>query len=135
MLASGHEACRPDGLYRTPGVDVPSCTVYDNGGREKMAIDRRIIGYFPSWRLGANGTPRYLAKDIPWGKITHINYAFAHIENNKISVGNVSDPNNASTGRTWPGVAGNTAACAQTGRPWRCASLVIRATSSAGRFA
>ena len=106
VIASGHEACRPDGLYRTPGVDVPYCSVYDNGGREKMAIDRRIIGYFPSWRLGANGTPRYLAKDIPWGKITHINYAFAHIENNKISVGNVSDPNNASTGRTWPGVAG-----------------------------
>lgn len=71
-----------------------------------MAIDRRIIGYFPSWRLGADGTPRYLAKDIPWSKITHINYAFAHVQDNKISVGDVTNPSNAATGLTWPGVAG-----------------------------
>ncbi len=39
-------ACRPDGLYATPGVDVPYCSVYDTNGREKMGADhqRRIIG-------------------------------------------------------------------------------------------
>ena len=104
--SSGGEACRPDGLYTTPGVDVPYCSVYDTNGREKMAIPRRIIGYFPSWRLGADNTPRYLVKDIPWDKITHINYAFAHVENNQVSIGDANDPNNPATGLTWPGVAG-----------------------------
>ena len=82
------EACRPDGLYRTPGVSVPYCTVYDTAGREKMGADhtRRIIGYFTSWRTGRNGAPAYLVNQIPWQKVTHINYAFAHVDGtNKIS--------------------------------------------------
>src|SRR5437762_2998234 len=89
--AGTNEDCRPDGMYKTPGVDTPYCLVYDTAGREKMNIPRRIIGYFPSWRTGKNGQPRYLASDIPWSKITHINYAFAHIgSDNKISVGTTS---------------------------------------------
>ncbi|GHA80692.1 chitinase C-terminal domain-containing protein [Streptomyces termitum] len=106
--AADNESCRPDGLYKTPGVDVPYCSVYDTEGREKMGADhqRRIIGYFTSWRTGKNGQPAYLASDIPWDKITHINYAFAHVDGaNKLSVG-TDGPNNASTGMTWPGVAG-----------------------------
>jgi chitinase len=77
-----NEQCRPDGLYRTPGVDVPYCLAYDTAGREKMGADhpRRIIGYFTGWRHGKDGTPAYLASDIPWSKVTHINYAFAHID-------------------------------------------------------
>ena len=31
--AAAHEDCRPDGLYKTAGVDVPYCTVYDTAGR------------------------------------------------------------------------------------------------------
>ncbi|MFD7625655.1 chitinase C-terminal domain-containing protein [Streptomyces sp. NPDC059851] len=105
---SGGENCRPDGLYRTPGVDVPYCSVYDTDGREKMGADhqRRVIGYFTGWRTGKDGRPAYLADDIPWDKITHINYAFAHIGgDNRISVG-ADGPDNAATGMTWPGVAG-----------------------------
>ncbi|WP_433256745.1 chitinase C-terminal domain-containing protein [Streptosporangium sp. CA-135522] len=102
-------ACRPDGLYRSPGVTgVPYCTVYDTDGREKMGADhpRRVLGYFTSWRTGRDGSPAYLAKDIPWDKITHINYAFAHIDGQgKVSVG-TSGPNNPSLGMEWPGVAG-----------------------------
>ncbi|MGC4890231.1 chitinase C-terminal domain-containing protein [Micromonospora sp. DT227] len=103
------EACRPDGLYRTPGVSVPYCTVYDTAGREKMGADhtRRIIGYFTSWRTGRNGAPAYLVNQIPWQKVTHINYAFAHVDgSNKISVGNPAAANNPATNMTWPGVAG-----------------------------
>ncbi|WP_283133314.1 chitinase C-terminal domain-containing protein [Rhizohabitans arisaemae] len=103
-----HEACRPDGLYKTPGVNVPYCTVYDTGGREKMGADhpRRVIGYFASWRHGKNGRPAYLAKDIPWTKMTHINYAFAHVDpQNRISVG-ANTPTNPHTGIDWPGVPG-----------------------------
>ncbi|GLF93350.1 chitinase C-terminal domain-containing protein [Streptomyces yaizuensis] len=106
--ASPHESCRPEGLYSTPGVDVPYCTVYDNQGREKMGADhqRRIIGYFTNWRTGKDGRPAYLANNIPWNKITHINYAFAAIDSaNKITVG-ADGPNNPNTGMTWPGVAG-----------------------------
>ncbi|MFF1464628.1 chitinase C-terminal domain-containing protein [Streptomyces sp. NPDC058330] len=102
------ESCRPDGLYRTPGVDVPYCSVYDTEGREKMGADhqRRVIGYFTSWRTGKDGKDAYLASDIPWDKVTHLNYAFAHVDgDNKISVGS-DGPQNASTGMTWPGVAG-----------------------------
>jgi chitinase len=66
--AVDNEQCRPDGLYRTPGVAVPYCAVYDTNGREKMGADhqRRIIGYFTGWRHGKNGQPAYLVKDIPW---------------------------------------------------------------------
>ncbi|WAL94295.1 chitinase C-terminal domain-containing protein [Streptomyces sp. Je 1-369] len=106
--AADDASCRPDGLYQTPGVDVPYCSVYDSAGREKMGADhqRRTIGYFTGWRTGKNGEPAYLAKDIPWDKITHINYAFAHVDkDNKLSVGSDSEKN-AATGMTWPGVAG-----------------------------
>src|SRR5947207_2272376 len=68
--ATDNEACRPDGLYRTPGPDVPSCQVYDTAGREKMSTPRRVIGYFTGWRTGKDGAPAYLAKDIPWSNLT-----------------------------------------------------------------
>lgn len=100
-----HEACRPDGLVG----DSLYCDIYDTDGREIIDNDhqRRIIGYFTSWRTGLNGKPGYIAKDIPWDKITHINYAFAHIDaQNKVSIGNTADPANAATGIEWPGVAG-----------------------------
>ncbi|MFE6779342.1 chitinase C-terminal domain-containing protein [Streptomyces sp. NPDC057702] len=106
--AEDQSACRPDGMYRTPGVDVPYCSVYDADGREKMGTDhqRRVIGYFTSWRTGKDGTPAYLASDIPWDKVTHLNYAFAHVDKaNKLSVG-ANTANNPSTGLTWPGVEG-----------------------------
>ncbi|MCE7001261.1 glycosyl hydrolase family 18 protein [Kibdelosporangium philippinense] len=49
---------------------------------------------------------RYLANNIPWSKITHINYAFAHVgADNRISVG-PAGAGNASTGMEWPGVPG-----------------------------
>ncbi|MGA4843184.1 chitinase C-terminal domain-containing protein [Streptomyces sp. G45] len=106
--AAADAACRPDGLYQTPGVDVPYCSVYDADGREKMGADhqRRVIGYFTSWRDGRNGEPAYLVPDIPWDKVTHLNYAFAHVgKDNRISVGSDGEKNPA-TGLTWPGVAG-----------------------------
>ncbi|MEL7308812.1 MAG: Ig-like domain-containing protein [Pseudomonadota bacterium] len=101
--------CKPQGLYQTPGVNTPYCSVYDTNGREKMGADhpRRVIGYFTSWRNGANGQPSYLVNDIPWDKITHINYAFAHVDgNNKVSIGDPNAAGNPATNMTWPGVTG-----------------------------
>lgn len=103
------DACKPEGLYQTPGVNTPYCTIYDADGREDMGADhpRRVIGYFTSWRNGANGQPSYLVDDIPWDKITHINYAFAHVDaNNKVSIGDPSAAGNPATNMEWPGVAG-----------------------------
>ncbi|WP_237054812.1 chitinase C-terminal domain-containing protein [Microbulbifer sediminum] len=107
-VASGHP-CRPDGLFTTPGTAPDYCDIYTTTGHEAMGSDhpRRIIGYFTSWRNGANGQPSYLVDDIPWDKITHINYAFAHIDDsNRVSVGNTSSPDNPATGMTWPGIDG-----------------------------
>ncbi len=101
----GHEVCRPKGLWKSGVTNVPYCDVYDSNGREKLAndLDRRIIGYFASWRTGKDDQPRYLVPDIPWQYLTHINYAFAHIgENYQISVGSENDPNNPAIGMTWP---------------------------------
>ncbi|WP_066966359.1 glycosyl hydrolase family 18 protein [Microbulbifer sp. Q7] len=109
QIATGDHPCRPDGLYTTPGTAPNYCDIYDAEGREDMGADhpRRIIGYFTSWRNGANGQPSYLVKDIPWGKITHINYAFAHVASDySVSVGNTNDPGNPATGMEWPGIAG-----------------------------
>ncbi|GAA4060031.1 chitinase C-terminal domain-containing protein [Nonomuraea soli] len=103
--AVDHETCRPDGLYKTADVTVPYCDVYDENGREKMGADhpRRVIGYFTGWRHGQNGQPAYLASNIPWSKITHINYAFAHVgPDNRISVG-ADNASNPATGMTFPG--------------------------------
>ncbi|MFF0725197.1 chitinase C-terminal domain-containing protein [Streptomyces sp. NPDC004134] len=106
--AADDAACRPDGLYQTPGVNVPYCTVYDTEGRELLpnGSKRRTIGYFTNWRTGQNGRDRYLPSDIPWNKVTHLNYAFAHVSpGNRLSVGG-DTPANPSTGMTWPGVPG-----------------------------
>ncbi len=106
---TGDERCRPEGLATTAGTAPAYCKVYDDQGREKMGADkpRRIIGYFTSWRTGKTGQPAFLAHQIPWGQVTHINYAFAHVDAaNKLSVGNTADATNPATGLTWPGIAG-----------------------------
>ncbi|CAM2067436.1 Chitinase C-terminal domain-containing protein [Sulfidibacter corallicola] len=43
------------------------------------APQRRIVGYFTEWRNGSNGFPTFLATDIPWDRVTHLNYAFARV--------------------------------------------------------
>ncbi|GAB2876429.1 glycosyl hydrolase family 18 protein [Pseudoduganella ginsengisoli] len=79
--------------------------MYDANGREKLAngMNRRIVGYFTSWRTGAGNTPSYLVNNIPWDKVTHINYAFASVDSNaKVAIG--SGANNPDTGMTWPNI-------------------------------
>lgn len=94
--------CRPDGLAPTPGVATPYCKVYQSDGREWLGQgrSRRIVAYFNGGRTGADGTPHYLVKNIPWSKVTHINYAFATVENDRIVV----DAN--ATQMEWPGEPG-----------------------------
>ncbi|WP_260259622.1 chitinase C-terminal domain-containing protein [Vibrio intestinalis] len=101
------QSCRPDGLFQTPGTNVPYCTIYDENGRELMGADhpRRVIGYFTSWRAGDDPQTSYLVNDIPWEQLTHINYAFVSIgSDGKVNVGDVTDPTNPAVGLEWPGV-------------------------------
>lgn len=105
----GRTECQPKGLYQAPNGNSPYCTIYDVDGREIISPDhpRRIIGYFTSWRNGANSQPMYLVNDIPWQKLTHINYAFAHVNSqNEISIGDPNSLNNPATNMEWPGVSG-----------------------------
>ncbi|XZG69032.1 glycosyl hydrolase family 18 protein [Chitinibacteraceae bacterium HSL-7] len=106
--AGSQDACRPEGMAVSAVANVPYCLAYDSNGREVLAngLKRRNIGYFTSWRTGKDGLQRYLASDIPWDHLTHINYAFAHIDgSNKVSV-NQDAAGNEATDTTWAGVAG-----------------------------
>ncbi|WP_316528164.1 glycosyl hydrolase family 18 protein [Kitasatospora brasiliensis] len=105
--ASGGD-CRPDGLTPVDGTSPRYCDVYDGSGREWVGQgrSRRTVGYFTGWRTGADGSAPYLVNNIPWSRVSHVNYAFAHVENDRISVGDTADPRNPATGMTWPGVAG-----------------------------
>ncbi|WP_265449229.1 Ig-like domain-containing protein, partial [Aeromonas salmonicida] len=78
--------------------------IYRPDGYECMGDDhaRRVIGYFTSWRTGKNGLPAYLVNDIPWDKLTHINYAFAAVDEQSHQI-KVDD---AATKLTWDGVPG-----------------------------
>ncbi|MFJ3221394.1 glycosyl hydrolase family 18 protein [Kitasatospora sp. NPDC086801] len=97
--------CRPEGMTATAGVAARYCDVYDNSGREWVGNDRtrRVVGYFTGWRAGKSGDPKYLASNIPWSKVSHVNYAFADVKDNRISIGDPNDPANPATGMTWPG--------------------------------
>ncbi|OBT14006.1 hypothetical protein A9260_03835 [Vibrio sp. UCD-FRSSP16_30] len=86
--------------------DISQVYYTDSQGdvRECMGDDhpRRVVGYFTSWRNGSNGLPTYLVKDIPWEKITHINYAFAGLDADTIEF----TLDESATEMEWPGVAG-----------------------------
>ncbi|GAA0383764.1 hypothetical protein Acor_80440 [Acrocarpospora corrugata] len=105
-VPSDHSACRPDGMAPTAGTAAQYCRVYQGDGREWLGEGRtrRVVGYFSGWRTGGNG-PHYLVPNIPWSKVTHLNYAFANVQNNQISVG-ANEPSNPAIGMDWPGVAG-----------------------------
>ncbi|MFD0883824.1 glycosyl hydrolase family 18 protein, partial [Streptosporangium algeriense] len=108
-VSGPHPRCRPEGLAETRDVDTPYCEVYDADGREWLGgdgHDRRVVGYFTGWRTGENSQPRYLVPNIPWSKVTHINYAFAKVDGGRISIGDTGDPRNPAVGLTWSDTLG-----------------------------
>ncbi|WP_132060677.1 glycoside hydrolase family 18 protein [Halorussus amylolyticus] len=47
------------------------------GGSEKGPVsDKRVVGYYPSW------AGEYAPRDVPYDKLTHLNYAFLEPESN-----------------------------------------------------
>ncbi len=107
--ASGHQTRTREIIVSaeelgTGGLSCDIKQIYREDGTECMGDDhpRRIIGYYTSWRTGKNGLPAYLADDLPWEKLTHINYAFASINKDDYSM-QVDD---SATKMTWEGVPG-----------------------------
>ena len=49
-----------------------------------QTTDKRIVGYFPSWGIYARN---YHVPNIPAAQLTHINYAFANVQNGVITLG------------------------------------------------
>ncbi len=61
--------------------------------------NRNIVGYYTSWSIYARD---YHIPDIPGDMITHINYAFANIENGQITLGDFyADVDRFYPGDTW----------------------------------
>lgn len=54
-------------------------------------VDRRFVAYFTDWAYKNEQNQYYTADMMPWDKITHINYAFAHVDpsTNKIGISNM----------------------------------------------
>ena len=88
--------CRPDGLYVSPAPRQAYRRCIMTPQAAKMGADhpRRIIGYFHQLAHRQDGSPAYLASQIPWNKGHPSTTAFAHLENNQLSVGNAADANN-----------------------------------------
>ena len=55
---------------------------------DSETVQRKVVAYFPEWAYQREANDYYTADRMPWDKITHINYAFAHVgEDNKITIG------------------------------------------------
>ncbi|MCY6959892.1 glycosyl hydrolase family 18 protein [Clostridium sp. ZC22-4] len=52
---------------------------------ENNQSKKRVVAYFTEWSV-YGGHNNYKISDVPWDKVTHINYAFATIKNNKIAL-------------------------------------------------
>jgi chitinase len=67
---------------------------------------RRVIGYYTNWRTSGDPSTTYLAPDIPWESLTHINYAFAHVDSDYTISVNAEVAGNVATDKTWPNYPG-----------------------------
>ncbi|SHJ29581.1 Chitinase, GH18 family [Clostridium cavendishii DSM 21758] len=57
--------------------------------QESKKVDRNVIAYFPEWAFKQDSHKNYTVDKMPWSKLTHINYAFANVNQstNKIDFG------------------------------------------------
>ncbi|MBP7682066.1 MAG: glycoside hydrolase family 18 protein [Deltaproteobacteria bacterium] len=78
------------------GTDVGRGDAGMTDGPPPPSGDDRVIGYYPAWATYARD---FQVSEIPAGRLTHINYAFANIQNGGCVLG---DPW-ADTDKTFPG--------------------------------
>ncbi|SHJ26947.1 chitinase [Clostridium cavendishii DSM 21758] len=62
--------------------------------------NKRIVAYFTEWSVYA-GHNQYYISNIPWDKVTHINYAFATIKDGKVAVFDDWAANGITFGQSW----------------------------------
>ncbi len=60
----------------------PMTTKLNNGVKKQGG---RVIGYFTNWAVYNDYHQKQSPNDLPWDKMTHINYSFFQIEDNKIA--------------------------------------------------
>ncbi|MGL4522432.1 MAG: glycosyl hydrolase family 18 protein [Bacilli bacterium] len=65
--------------------------------------ERKIVGYFASWDYQYENKGNSLVTDLPWDKLTHINYAFGKVneQTNKLEFGDMK----AATQETFAGLS------------------------------
>lgn len=75
------------------GTEITASTTADTGGGGK-----KVIGYFVQWGIyGRNYRVKNIQDSGSAAKMTHINYAFGNVRNNRCEVG-VTVPSNEATG-------------------------------------
>ncbi|SQC02950.1 glycosyl hydrolase, family 18 [Clostridium tetanomorphum] len=85
--------CKKNKFKRYIGWILSLCILFGcislEGGSAKAIENnqcrKRIVAYFTEWSV-YGGHNNYKISDVPWDKVTHINYAFATIKNNKIAL-------------------------------------------------
>nr|WP_159433219.1 glycosyl hydrolase family 18 protein [Clostridium cavendishii] len=77
-----------------------NCTAKAETKGEVDTNSKRIVTYFPEWGIypGHNG---YEVSDIPWDKVTHVNYAFATIKDGKVAIFDNFAATEKSFGEKW----------------------------------
>ncbi|MGG7177283.1 glycosyl hydrolase family 18 protein [Clostridium paraputrificum] len=76
----------PVSLVNAKGIEEKS--VQATSGSMTETVERKVVAYFPEWAYNKPANDNYTADRMPWDKMTHINYAFAHIDkDNKIAIG------------------------------------------------
>ena len=76
------------------GSAISAATVADSGG----GAGKRVIGYFTQWGIyGRNYRVKNIDSSGSAAGLTHINYAFGNVRNNRCEVG-VTQPSDANTG-------------------------------------
>ncbi|WMJ67773.1 glycosyl hydrolase family 18 protein [Stenotrophomonas sp. 24(2023)] len=76
------------------GTAISASTLADSGG----GTGKRVIGYFTQWGIyGRNYKVRDIDTSGAAARLTHVNYAFGNVRNNRCEVG-VTQPSDANTG-------------------------------------
>lgn len=69
----------------SPSTSTKTSQISAQSTLQQKDGNKRIVAYFPEWGVyaGHNG---YAISNIPWDKITHINYAFATISKGQVAI-------------------------------------------------
>jgi len=68
--------------------------------KQELLAQKKIVGYYPEWGI-YSGHENYVPADIPFEKLTHVNYAFARIINGEINVFDEWAATGVTLGESW----------------------------------